>query len=52
MKTLRALSISERLAGLAGVAAAIAALAGFIPGVYRDPQAVIAQSHGFDISGT
>jgi hypothetical protein len=49
MKTLRALSVSERLAVLAGVAAAIAALAGFIPRVYRDPQAVIAQSHGFDI---
>jgi len=49
MKTLRALSVSERLALLAGAGAAIAALAGFIPGVYRDPQAVIAQSHGFDI---
>ena len=49
MKTLRALSISERLALIAGVAAALASLAGFIPGVYRDPQVVIAQSHGFDI---
>src|SRR6202162_2613314 len=49
MKTLRALSVSVRLAALAGVAAAIASLAGFIPGVYRDPRAVIAQSHGFDI---
>jgi hypothetical protein len=49
MKTLRALSVSERLAVLAGVAAAIASLAGFIPGVYRDPKVVIAQSHGFDI---
>jgi hypothetical protein len=49
MKTLRALSVSERLAALAGLAAAIASLAGFIPGVYRDPRAVIAQSHGFDI---
>jgi hypothetical protein len=49
MKTLRALSISERLAVMAGVAAAIASFAGFIPGVYRDPQVVIAQSHGFDI---
>jgi hypothetical protein len=49
MKTLRALSVSERLAVMAGVAAAIASLAGFIPGVYRDPQVVIAQSHGFDI---
>jgi hypothetical protein len=49
MKTLRALSVSERLAVLAGAAAAVASLAGFIPGVYRDPQVVIAQSHGFDI---
>ena len=49
MKTLRALRISERLAVIGGVAAAIASLAGFIPGVYRDPQVVIAQSHGFDI---
>jgi hypothetical protein len=49
MKTLRALSVSERLAVMAGAAAAIASLAGFIPGVYRDPQVVIAQSHGFDI---
>jgi hypothetical protein len=49
MKTLRRLSVSERLAALAGVAAAIASVAGFIPGVYRDPKVVIAQSHGFDI---
>ena len=49
MKTLRALSGSVRLAVLAGAAAAIASLAGFIPGVYRDPKVVIAQSHGFDI---
>jgi hypothetical protein len=49
MKTLRTLSGSERLAMLAGAAAAIASLSGFIPGVYRDPKAVIAQSHGFDI---
>src|SRR6202165_1227404 len=49
MKILRALSVSERLAALAGVAAALASIAGFIPGVYRDPMIVIAQSHGFDI---
>jgi hypothetical protein len=49
MKTLRALSVSERLAVMAGVAATIASVAGFIPGVYRDPAVVIAQSHGFDI---
>ena len=34
---------------MAGAAAAIASFAGFIPGVYRDPRVVIAQSHGFDI---
>src|ERR1700681_3983645 len=41
MKRLRALSVSERLAAMAGVGAAIASLAGFIPGVYRDPKIVI-----------
>jgi hypothetical protein len=49
MKSIRGLSVSERLAVLAGAAAAVASLAGFIPGVYRDPKVVIAQSHGFDI---
>jgi hypothetical protein len=49
MKTLRWFSVSERLAAMAGAAAAIASLAGFIPGLYRDPKVVIAQSHGFDI---
>jgi hypothetical protein len=49
MKALRALPVSGRLAVMAGVAAAIASLAGFIPGVYRDPAVVIAQSRGFDI---
>src|SRR6202165_5474030 len=49
MKTLRTLSVSERLAAMAVVAAAVASLAGFIPGVYRDPKIVLRQSHGFDI---
>ncbi|MEA2657408.1 MAG: hypothetical protein QOI23_2773, partial [Chloroflexota bacterium] len=49
MKTLRSLSRSERLAALAGVAAAIASIAGFVPSLYRDPKVVIAQSHGFDL---
>ncbi|HET6311764.1 MAG TPA: hypothetical protein VFH00_12290 [Candidatus Nitrosotalea sp.] len=49
MKVIRALSVSERLAAMAGVVAALASIAGFIPGVYRDPNVVIAQSHGFDI---
>src|SRR6202162_2836689 len=49
MQTLRALSGYARLALMAGVAAAVASLAGFVPGVYRDPEVVIAQSHGFDI---
>ena len=49
MKTLRALTISERLAALAGLAAATASIAGFIPGLYRDRHVLIAQSHGFDL---
>jgi hypothetical protein len=49
LKIIRALSVSERLAALAGIAAAIASIAGFVPGLYRDRQVVIAQSHGFDI---
>src|SRR5262249_24439513 len=39
----------EYLAALAGLAAALAALAGFIPGLYRDPPVVVAQSHGYDV---
>ena len=38
MKTLHTLTISERLAALAGFAAALASIAGFIPGLYRDRQ--------------
>jgi hypothetical protein len=49
MRTLRMLTTPERLAALAGVAAALASLAGFIPGLYRDRHVVIVQSHGFDI---
>jgi hypothetical protein len=49
MRTLRALSVCERLAVMAGVAAALGSVAGFVPGVYRDPKVVIAQLHGFDI---
>jgi hypothetical protein len=42
-------SVPEALAGLAGLAAAIASTAGFIPGLYRDPATVIAQTHGYDV---
>lgn len=49
MKTLRMLTAAERLAALAGIAAALASLAGFIPGLYRDRHVVVVQSHGFDI---
>jgi hypothetical protein len=49
LKAIRALTISERLAALAGIAAAIASIGGFVPGLYRDRQVVIAQSHGFDL---
>ena len=41
-------SLPEVLAGAAGLAAVIASLAGFIPGLYRDPAVVIQQSHGYD----
>jgi hypothetical protein len=49
LRIIRALTVSERLAALAGIAAAIASIAGFVPGLYRDRQLVIAQSHGFDV---
>jgi hypothetical protein len=42
-------SLSERLAALAGGAAAVASLAGFVPGLYRDPAIVVGQSHGYDV---
>lgn len=42
-------SIPERLAALAGLAAALASAAGFVPGLYRDPRVVVAQSHGYDV---
>ena len=44
------LSHSQVLVGLAGLAAALAALAGFIPGIYRDSPALVAQSHGQDVA--
>jgi hypothetical protein len=49
MNLLRQLSIAERLAALAGLIAAVAAAAGFIPGLYRDSAPLIAQSHGQDL---
>jgi hypothetical protein len=48
MRTIRQLSMPERLAALAGVAAAAASLLGFVPGLYRDRALVVAQSHGYD----
>jgi hypothetical protein len=42
--------LANRLAGFAGLAAALAALAGFVPGVYRDPKLVVEQSHGYDLA--
>ena len=41
-------SLPEVLAGAAALAAAIASVAGFIPGLYRDRAVVIAQTHGYD----
>ena len=49
MDVLRRLSVSERLAALAALAAMMASLAGFVPGLYRDPRVVVAQSHGYDV---
>ena len=40
--------LSLLLAGLAGWAAAVASLLGFVPGLYRDRPLVVAQSHGYD----
>jgi hypothetical protein len=48
MALLQRLSVPERLAALAGLAATLASLAGFMPGLYRDPRVVVAQSHGYD----
>jgi hypothetical protein len=42
--------LADRLAALAGLAAAIAAVAGFVPGMYRDPELVVDQSHGYDLA--
>jgi hypothetical protein len=42
--------LADRLAAFAGLAAALAAVAGFVPGVYRDPQLVVDQSHGYDLA--
>ncbi len=47
---MRNLELGERLAALAGACAAVAAALGFIPGLYRDPAALIAQSHGQDLA--
>jgi hypothetical protein len=42
--------LADRLAAFAGFAAVAAAVAGFIPGTYRDPQLVVDQSHGYDLA--
>lgn len=42
-------SLPEVLAGAAAVAALIASLGGFIPGLYRDRPVVIPQTHGYDV---
>jgi hypothetical protein len=41
--------LPEVLAALAGLAAAVASLTGFVPGLYRDRTVVIAQTHGYDV---
>jgi len=42
--------LADRLATLAGLAAALAAIAGFVPGMYRDPELIVGQSHGYDLA--
>jgi hypothetical protein len=42
--------LALRLAAFAGVAAAVASMAGFIPGAYRDPKVIVDQSHGYDVA--
>ena len=42
--------LALRLAAFAGLAAALASIAGFIPGVYRDAKMIVEQSHGYDIA--
>jgi hypothetical protein len=42
--------LADRLAALAGVAAVVASVSGFVPGVYRDPKLVVDQSHGYDVA--
>jgi hypothetical protein len=44
------IQMADGLAALAGLAAALAALAGCVPGLYHDPQLVIDQSHGYDLA--
>ena len=48
MSTFRRMSLAERLAAAAALAATASSLAGFLPGLYRDPSFVVGQSHGYD----
>lgn len=48
MELIRRLSVAERLAALSGLAGGVAALAGFVPGLYRDTPYTVAGSHGQD----
>lgn len=48
MNLIRRLSVAERLAALCGLAGGVAALAGFVPGLYRDTPYTVAGSHGQD----
>ncbi len=50
MELVRSTTISQRLAALAGLVAGITALAGFLPGAYRDSHPLVVQSHGQDLA--
>jgi hypothetical protein len=50
MHALRRPSTADRLAGAAGLVAAIAAILRFVPGVYRDPRPLVVQSNGQDFA--
>ena len=45
MSMFRRLTLAQRLAALAGIVAAGASIAGFVPGFYRDSHALVTAGH-------